>query len=369
MPDIVTTQVFSDGEKGITATKMNNIVANSTIQTDFIANKPSSATLDPTDQMLELKAGGTYARITGAQLSSSVAAQLALANTSQAGMLHQTSGNIGDYCGGDNQFHILNTFVSLTAATTLTTADINKYLICSGGSWTLTLPTAANGLAYRLRNDMGISGTTGIITVTPPAGLIDGAATLKLLPQQECEILCDGTNWRSLELKREVILGTQDISSSTASASILLPAGYRAFQLDWHNCAPVTDRSALFMRVSFDGGSTWQTGTIYRNSLIWNSSATAVANVSNMNVANGYINGAVCGAGYPNQSRLVLTPGSASSACSYIADGQGYDGTGAYVSQSRIVGYLNANGLVNALQYYFSSGNIANSLLTVKGVV
>jgi hypothetical protein len=76
MPDITTTQIFSDGEKGITATKMNNIIANSVIQPDFVTAKPASSTLDPTDQLLEVKGAGTYARITGSQLISSVSAQV-----------------------------------------------------------------------------------------------------------------------------------------------------------------------------------------------------------------------------------------------------------------------------------------------------
>jgi hypothetical protein len=76
MPDITTTQIFSDGEKEITATKINNIIANSVIQPDFVTAKPSSSTLDPTDQLLEVKGAGTYARITGSQLISSVSAQV-----------------------------------------------------------------------------------------------------------------------------------------------------------------------------------------------------------------------------------------------------------------------------------------------------
>jgi hypothetical protein len=76
MPDIVTSQIFSDGEKGITATKMNNIIANSVIQPDFVTAKPSSSTLDPTDQLLEVKGAGTYARITGQQLIDSVSASV-----------------------------------------------------------------------------------------------------------------------------------------------------------------------------------------------------------------------------------------------------------------------------------------------------
>lgn len=76
MPDIVTGKIFVDGEKGITATKMNQIISQAVIQPSFVTSKPSSSTLDPTDQMLEVKGAGTYATITGAQLISSVSASV-----------------------------------------------------------------------------------------------------------------------------------------------------------------------------------------------------------------------------------------------------------------------------------------------------
>src|SRR6516164_10955028 len=124
-------------------------------------------------------------------------------------------------------------FMSKTSAYTLTAADSSKYVICSGGSWTLTLPAPAAGLNYRVRNDMGITGTTGTITIQPAGGTIDGLASIPLLAQQEATIISDGTNWRTFGLKREVILGTQDITSAQANGVVLLPAGYRLFQLDF----------------------------------------------------------------------------------------------------------------------------------------
>jgi hypothetical protein len=76
MPDIVTSKIFVDGEKGITATKMNQIISGATIQPDFVNSKPASSTLDPTDQILELKGGATYATITGQQLIDSVSSSV-----------------------------------------------------------------------------------------------------------------------------------------------------------------------------------------------------------------------------------------------------------------------------------------------------
>jgi hypothetical protein len=202
-----------------------------------------------------------------------------VADTTHNGLLRQVSGNATDYVGGDNACHsiaAINAFVTKTSAYTLTPADSGKYVICSGGSWTLTLPAPVVGLNYRLRNDMGISGSVGTITLQPTGGTIDGAASLALLPQQECTVITDGTNWRTFGLKREVILGTQDITSSTASGSVLLPVGYRYFELQFTGFAPVTTDAGLFGQFSNNGGSTWFT-TGYYYGLLYNSSISAAA--------------------------------------------------------------------------------------------
>lgn len=76
MSDIVTTRIFTDGEKGITAGKLNDIVASSTIQTDFVATKPATSTVDPADQLLVLKSSGQYARAPFQTIVDSVNTQL-----------------------------------------------------------------------------------------------------------------------------------------------------------------------------------------------------------------------------------------------------------------------------------------------------
>jgi hypothetical protein len=102
MPDIVTSKTFVDGEKGITAAKMNQIISGAVIQPAFYSAKPSSATLDPTDVLLELKGTGAYAQITGTQVASSVAGQLPVADATQNGMLRQVSGLTTDVVDGTN---------------------------------------------------------------------------------------------------------------------------------------------------------------------------------------------------------------------------------------------------------------------------
>ena len=76
MSDLVTTRIFTDGEKGITAAKLNDIVASSTIQTDFVATKPVASTMDPADNLLVLKSSGQYAKAPFQTIVDSVNTQL-----------------------------------------------------------------------------------------------------------------------------------------------------------------------------------------------------------------------------------------------------------------------------------------------------
>jgi hypothetical protein len=57
MADITTTRVFVDGERGITAAKLNDIVGSSAIQPAFYTSKPTASTLVAGDKMLALKSG------------------------------------------------------------------------------------------------------------------------------------------------------------------------------------------------------------------------------------------------------------------------------------------------------------------------
>ena len=70
MSDIVTSRIFVDGEKGITAAKLNDIVASSVIQPAFYTSKPTAGTADPTDIALILKSGA-YAQVPVSTLSGS----------------------------------------------------------------------------------------------------------------------------------------------------------------------------------------------------------------------------------------------------------------------------------------------------------
>jgi hypothetical protein len=288
------------------------------------------------------------------------------ADNTQAGLLNRLSGNTGDYVGGDNACHsiaAISAFVTKTAAYTLTAADSGKYVICLGGSWTLTLPAPVVGFNFRLRNDMGISGTTGTITLQPNGGTIDGQTSILLLPQQECTLITDSTNWRTHGLKREVILGTQDITTSTAFGSVLLPVGYRYFELEFDGAIPVTSGDFMVGQLSTNGGSTW-IATGYYHGVLYNNTATTttfndIENGSSFFLMPQQANsiGGLC------KLRLYpLTP-------SWTIDA-GSRNTVAYQVKWNGFGIVTpASPPVNAIKYNFSASNISNCFLTVKGVV
>jgi hypothetical protein len=257
-------------------------------------------------------------------------------------------------------------FVSKTSAYTIVSADIGKYFICSGGSWTLTLPSVSSGFCVYVRNDMGISGTTGTITIARAgSATIDGLTSIALLPGQDCQIASDGTNWRTFGLKREVILGTQDITSSTANAVVLLPAGFRFFELTWTSYQPVTSQDLLRANISIDGGGTWLSGN-HINGYIYPSSATAVAY---SNTSTDTFIRLSCQSSVTGQVSLKFYPGGVGRSPSWISDSEGYNLSLTIATSFRIQGFYNGTpGTITALQYFTSSSNIANSFLTVKGV-
>jgi hypothetical protein len=260
-------------------------------------------------------------------------------------------------------------FMTKTAAYTLTTVDSAKYVICSGGSWTLTLPAPALGLAFQVRNDMGIAGTTGTITLQPTGGTIDGAASIALLPQQECTVITDGTNWRTFGLKREVILGTQDITTAQASGTILLPVGYRYFELNFENVQASVDNSNFCAQFSTDGGATWQTAASYWYSSIYNGNATALA-TSPAATGVAYLGFSV-GTNAIFQAQVKLNPSRAAVvAPSWLSDATTWTNALGYQTRSLLGGFLTgAPAPINALRYFMNTGNIVQSFLTVKGVV
>jgi len=297
-----------------------------------------------------------------------------LADTTQPGYLVKVSGLTTDYIGGDNQTHPLpafptSGFISKSAAYTLTPADNNKYVICSGGSWTLSLPAPAVSYVWNVRNDQGLV-ASGTITIQPASGTIDGKASLALLPGQQCTLYCDGTNWRSFGLQRDIVIGTQDITSAVANAVVLLPVGYRQFELEWNGMiCSATGPVALYGYFSTDGGNTWLTGGSYYWEYYYTNTATTVGAGTGNASTQAYLGWGMDPAAR-GHAKTFLCPGGLNRDPSWLSHGAGYSAGFGAGAQMTVSGFYNAaNVQINALQYFFSSGNINQSYLTVKGIV
>jgi len=265
----------------------------------------------------------------------------------------------------------VNGFVSKTAAYTLTLADRNKLFLCSGGSWTLTLPAAAIGLCFNIRNDMGISGTTGTITLSPSAGTIDSVASVSLLPQQECLLVCDGTNWRTFGKQRVIVLGTIDITTSIASTSFLLPLGYRQFEIELKDYISAVNRDNLQAQFSTDGGSTWKAASYYEG-IIYDNGPTTTGYTVNAGTTFATISSVGNTTGpYGCLTHMKLSPGSAIVQPSYIIYSEGFDSAANRIRQYITTGMLATTpyASINALKLNGASGNITNLAVTVKGFV
>jgi hypothetical protein len=78
----------------------------------------------------------------------------------------------------------------VTSPVALMTAAAGQ-IVLANGTFTVTLPAATTGNVVDVKN-VG----TGVITVAPASGTIDGAATYPLSVQyQSITIVADGTNW------------------------------------------------------------------------------------------------------------------------------------------------------------------------------
>jgi hypothetical protein len=220
---------------------------------------------------------------------------------------------------------------------------------------------------------MGISGTTGTITIATTGGTIDGLASIALLPQQEATIITDGTNWRTFGLKREVIIGTIDTVAPTTSVVVLLPVGYRYFELQVDQISIDADGNYLQFQLSNDGGTTWiATAGSYYDGAIYDNAATTTAYQSGSNNAALFASTQTTAAINANSGRTKLTlyPGAVGVVASWTMLSGGYRSSDGRQHQYVSEGFFNAGtGIKNALKFFASAGNITRAFLTVKGIV
>jgi len=102
MSDLITDEIFSDGQQNIAASNMNGVIGRARLQPDAIGNKVASSTLNVADQMLILKTDNTLARARFDTIVNSTSSALPLADVTKNGMLRQVSGKTTDFVDGTN---------------------------------------------------------------------------------------------------------------------------------------------------------------------------------------------------------------------------------------------------------------------------
>lgn len=264
-------------------------------------------------------------------------------------------------------------FVSLTGAYTVVAGDLGKYFICTGGAWTMTLPAAASGFWFRVRNDMvgiTIGATTGTITLVPPAGTIDGATSRLVLPGQECTLISDGTNWRTFGLQRVVVF-TLNPALPTNSLAFLLPLGFRDFEIELDALIIASDQSLYFV-LSTNGGASWinAAGSYYWTWALNNAPSAWVVGTGGASTFG--VAGQLSANGLGGKVGVKVCPGVAGidPYPKWTSQWTDYYNTGGTLEIGIAGGSCSAGGTINAIGFYTSgSVNFTAGIVTVKGIV
>jgi len=107
-------------------------------------------------------------------------------------------------------------------AYTVASSDRGKVINCTSGTFTLTVTAAAtlgDGFAFGVKN----SGT-GTVTINPNGSeLIDGVASVDLLPGESCLVVCNGTAFVSFG--RKISLKTINGSSIEGTGNLVISEG------------------------------------------------------------------------------------------------------------------------------------------------
>lgn len=160
------------------------------------------------------------------------------------------------------------------------------------------------------------------------------------------------------------VIATVDVGAPVAAVDFTLPVGYRAFKLLFDGVQGVTDAQSLLLRVSTDGGATFNSGASYQVLVgIRAGTSYTVANAlqSYANLTRG-ISKPTTTLGATGEA--LILPGSAAKNAriqgrsAYFVSGQESYDFDAYVL-----------GSVNAIRLFMASGNIERGAFTLQGVL
>lgn len=245
---------------------------------------------------------------------------------------------------------------------TFAAADAGKAIVLAGSSnFTMTFEAAAtlgNGWSVDVK-----ATTSVLVTLDPNASeTIDGSTTLILARGQECRLICDGTQIRTVGLQRRITLSDQITTSAVTAIEFEVPPGYTRFDLQAFVRSTADD--TCLIQLSNNGGSSWQT-TSYSGGAIGGGSGGAA--ISAAVATNGFEMIRNGGSTSATQARALIELGDGAAANRMIATSSFVTASAfAFASQS----FLNTTFAgVNRMRAIMNSGQIASGArFTLEGI-
>lgn len=252
------------------------------------------------------------------------------------------------------------------------TAGNGAYLPSSGDFW-----LSYNNGAGTIRLFKVTARSTDTLTVTAVSGEGSGdgnissgetlrwALTVDALDQLKADIVA------SVPSAGFILLETQTASTSaTLDFTSAITSAYDTYQFEFIEVKPDTNNVNFYMRASIDGGSTFLSTSIYQHTTwLWRAGASgqggstdAQLNVTFNNISTNASYPGVCGT-----MKLYAPLGTTyrkhvSGQFSFFGEGS------AYPEGSVLMGTLETTSAVNAIRFYFSSGNIASGIIRCYGL-
>ncbi|MBN8944560.1 MAG: DUF2793 domain-containing protein [Rhizobiales bacterium] len=305
---------------------------------------------------------------TGANTTAGATAALNVFTSGLKGLVPASGGGSSAFLRADGVFSIPNAggVRTITTTDTLVASDNGRLAVVSGGaSFTLSLTSAAtlgNGWFVMLKALSPI-----LVTLSPTGGqLIDGLASIPLAQGQECTLVCDGSNFRTVGLQNDIrILATT--SSNVAAIDLTLPPGYDRFTVILSNLLALVGGQDVLLRTSVDNGASFAAGA----------SDYAIGYEVPNGVANrfwGVNSGNACSiyqratAGNPSLATVNIVKPRSGGVKTQIASFGSGDNSGAGYTNVMFSGVRNTAEDNNALRLFAVSGNISASVTLIGNV-
>jgi hypothetical protein len=283
------------------------------------------------------------------------------------------------YAGSSTNWFPIGSKQIIASKTSNYTATIyDDVILCDATSGSLTITLyAASGNAGRRLTILKTDSSTNTVTIDGNASeTIDGALTTVIYPNQTITLICDGSNWKSIkEQGKGRVLIEEKIASSSASIEFTrgLDGSFPKYEIELFGVVPATTDSVLHLRTSSNGGSSYDAGASNYVSTNFVSSFTntslsggalTVIEITNSTVGRRIENGSAQGL-----SGTIQVEGLANTTrVKRFVFNMAYRNTGGGIERVTGSGNREATSIVNAILFFFGSGNIASGTFRLYGV-